>query len=517
MNPVPVTAGASVPAPAIEGSTRLVGTLALSLAAFMGVLDISIANVSIPAIAGDLGVSPNQGTWIITGFGVATAISLLLTGWLVQRFGTVRLFAASVLLFTLMSLLCGAAPTFEVLVVLRVLQGAVAGPMIPLCQALLLRSYPPSRIGFALSVLAVTTLTAPIVGPLLGGWLTDNWSWRWIFYVNVPVGLVCAFAVWRVFRPLETVTRQTPVDAAGLALLVVWVGSLQMMLDLGKYRDWFGSPLIVGLGATSVVFFAIFMVWELTEKNPIIDLSLFRARNFWVGTLAMSFGYGLFLGNLVLLPLWLQQYMGYSATLAGVVLAPVGVLAILLAPLVGWYVGKHDPRWMVSGAFLVLALSMWMRSSFSTDTDLHTLMLPSLIQGAGNAMFFVPLMAIIFSHLPAEQIAAASGVSNFMRYSAGAFGASLITTAWDWRAAFHRSRLAESVSDGAVPLADARGALGSAGLGREQQMAMIDRMIEQQAHTLAVNELFYLSALLFIALVGVLWWARWRHAASPRK
>jgi len=197
-----------------------------------------------------------------------------------------------------------------------------------------------------------------------------------------------------VFRPLETATRKVRVDAIGLAMLIVWVGSLQLMLDLGKDRDWFGSTLVDWLAITAVVFGALFVVWELTEPDPIVDLSLFRLRNFWVGSLAMALAYALFLGNLVLLPLWLQQYMGYTAKLAGVVLAPVGLLGILAAPFVGRYVGKHDPRWMVSGAFLVFALSLWMRSSFSTETHLHTLMLPSLIQGAGNAMFFVPLVAI---------------------------------------------------------------------------------------------------------------------------
>lgn len=505
-----ISAGAVSPAaPGLTGASRAIGTFALSLATFMAVLDISIANVAIPAIAGDLGVSPNQGIWIITSFGVATAISLPLTGWLVQRLGTVRLFAASVLLFSTASLLCGLAPSIESLVFFRVLQGAVAGPMIPLCQALLLRSYPPERLGQALTVLAVTTLTAPIAGPLLGGWLTDNWSWRWVFYVNVPVGFICGAVVWQVFRPLETATRMVRVDAIGLGLLIIWVGSLQLMLDLGKDWDWFGSTAIVWLAIIAVVFFALFIVWELTEANPIVDLSLFRLRNFCIGTVALALGYALFLGNLVLLPLWLQQDMGYTATLAGVVLAPVGVLGILAAPFVGWYVGRHDPRWIASGAFVVFALSLWMRSRFTTESDLHALMLPSLIQGAGNAMFFVSLLAIILSRLPSDRIAAAAGVSNFLRYTAGAFGTSLITTAWDWRASVHRSQLVEAVHDGAEPLKHARALLGTTGMGPQQQLAIIDRLVEQQANTLAVTELFYLSALLFTALLGLLWWVKW--------
>ena len=501
-------AGAGALPLGLTASSRTIGTFALSLATFMAVLDISIANVSIPAIAGDLGVSPNQGTWIITSFGVATAISLPLTGWLVRRFGTVRLFVASVLLFTLASLLCGLAPSMELLVLFRVLQGAVAGPMIPLCQALLLRSHPPERLGQALTTLAVTTLTAPIIGPLLGGWLTDNLSWRWVFHVNVPVGLVCAIVVARVFQPLETRTSKGRIDAVGLGMLIVWVGALQLMLDLGKDWDWLESSAIVWLGLTAIVFLALFLVWESTDDHPIVDLSLFRLRNFWIGAVVMALAYAIFLGNLVLLPLWLQQHMGYTATLAGFVLAPVGLLGVLAAPFVGRFVGRHDPRLMVTGSFVVFAGTLWMRSFFSTETDLQTMMVPSFIQGAGNAMFFVPLLAIILSQVPSERVAAASGVSNFLRYTAGAFGASLITTAWDWRASLHRSRLVEAIHDGAVPLLDARASLAAAGLGPEQQLALVERLVEEQAHTLAATDIFHASALMFVALLGLLWCAR---------
>ncbi|MBO9355721.1 DHA2 family efflux MFS transporter permease subunit [Bordetella petrii] len=517
MSTVPEAAGlspASAPDSAQPGNRlrRLAGTLAVSLATFMSVLDISIANVSLPAIAGDLSISPTQGTWIITSFGVANAIALPLTGWLVKRLGMVRLFTASVALFTLMSLLCAMAASIEALVTFRVLQGLMAGPMIPLCQALLLRIYPPQSRGSALTILALTTLTAPVVGPLLGGWLTDNWSWHWIFLVNVPAGVVCALVAWRSFRHEESPTQPAPVDVVGLGLLVVWVGSLQLLLDLGRHHDWFGSGLIVTLALVAAVFLAAFLIWEGTHEHPIIDLSLFRVRNFWVGSLTMSLAYALFLGNLVLLPLWLQQYMGYTATMAGVVLAPVGLLALAVAPIAGRAVASRDPRWLVSVAFVVFAAALWMRSRFNTDSDLQSMMFPSLVQGIGNALFFVPLLAIILFGLPAERIASASGVSNFLRFTAGAFGASLMTTAWDWRASFHRSRLVESIVSGSLPLREMQDTFALAALTPGQRMAAIDRMIEQQAHTLAVNDLFYLSALGFIALLGVLWVARWDPA-----
>src|SRR5580704_12843973 len=248
----PVTGGAPGGAPSapppLSGATLAIGTIALSLATFMNVLDTSIANVSIPAIAGDLGVSPDQGTWVITSFGVANAISLPLTGWLTRRFGAVKLFTTSVVLFVIASFLCALAPTLSALILFRVLQGAVAGPMIPLSQALLLASYPKNRAGSALAMWAITTMVAPVVGPVLGGWITDNISWPWIFYINVPVGLAAALATWFIYRKRETPTVKVPIDAVGLGLLVIWVGALQVLLDQGKDLDWFNSPQIVALG-----------------------------------------------------------------------------------------------------------------------------------------------------------------------------------------------------------------------------------------------------------------------------
>src|SRR3989344_4262615 len=267
-------AAAQPPAPAayppLQGTALLLGTLSLSLATFMNVLDSSIANVSIPAIAGDLGVSPGQGTWVITSFGVANAISLPLA------------------------------------------------------------SYPKALAGTALALWGVTTLVAPVVGPLLGGWITDNISWPWIFYINVPVGLLAGLLTWGIYRQRETPIRKLPIDTVGLSLLVLWVGALQLMLDKGKELDWFASGEIITMAVVAVVAFAVFLVWELTEKHPVVDLKLFKGRNFTFGALALSVAYALFFGNVVLLPLWLQQWMGYTATSAGMALAPVGIFAILL-------------------------------------------------------------------------------------------------------------------------------------------------------------------------------------------
>jgi MFS transporter, DHA2 family, multidrug resistance protein len=506
---------AKLPAfPPLQGAERALGTLVLSLAVFMNVLDSSIANVSIPAISGDLGVSPHQGTWVITSFAVANAIAVPLTGWLTQRFGQVRLFSASVLLFVLASWMCGLAPNIESLIAFRVLQGFVAGPMIPLSQTLLLASYPPAMAGLAMAFWAMTTLVAPVMGPLLGGWITDNFNWPWIFYINVPVGLLSAALTWSIYRSRDPGPRKVPFDVVGLVLVVVWIGAFQIMIDKGKELDWFGSTQIVTLAIVAAVGFLYFLAWELTDPHPIVNLRLFARRNFFVGTMALSVGYGLFFGNVVLLPLWLQQWMGYTATWAGIAMAPVGLLAIVLSPLVGKNVGRLDPRKLTTIAFLGFALVLWMRSNFNTNATVWVILIPTLLQGAAMAFFFIPLQAIVFSGLTPEQLPSASGMSNFVRISAGAFGTSIFTTLWDSRASLHHAQLAESLHRGNDAAMQALSRLGAAGLSPEQAQAVLNRMVDQQAYTMAATDLFYLSALLFLGLIGLVWFAQPRRAAT---
>jgi len=502
------------PLPPLQGSARLWGTIALSLATFMNVLDSSIANVSLPAIAGDLGVSTNQGTWVITSFGVANAIALPLTGWLSQRFGQVRLFITSVLMFVLASWLCGLAPNMTSLIIFRALQGFVAGPMIPLSQGLLLSSYPPALAGLAMALWAMTTLVAPVVGPLLGGWITDNVYWSWIFYINIPIGLLAAFMVWSIYHKRESVIHKLPIDSVGLGLLVLWVGALQIMLDKGKELDWFHSPEVVALGVVALVGFAFFLAWELTEEHPVVDLRLFARRNFWSGTLAIAVGYGLFFGNVVLLPLWLQQFMGYPSTDAGMLLAPVGLFAIILSPVVGKNIGRVDPRYLASFAFVVFALVLLMRSHFNTQADFGTIMLPTVIQGVAMAFFFIPLSVIVLSGITPDKIPAASGLSSFARIVAGSFGTSIATTVWQDRAAMHHAQLAESIQAGNQVASQSLAGLASAGMSPDQALATINRLVDQQAYMLAVNDVFYASAMIFLLLIPVVWLSRPKRAGG---
>jgi MFS transporter, DHA2 family, multidrug resistance protein len=500
--------------PPLRGIELVAGTIALSTATFMIVLDTSIANVSIPAISGDLGVSSSQGTWVITSFAVANAIAVPLTGWLTQRFGAVRLFTLSTLCFVLASWLCGMAPNLESLIVFRVLQGLCAGPLIPLSQSLLLSSYPRAKAGMALAMWSMTTLVAPVAGPLLGGWISDDFTWPWIFFINIPVGIISTYATWVIYRTRESATRKLPIDTIGLGLLVVWIAALQIMLDKGKELDWFNSTQIVVLAVVAVVGFVLFLIWELTDEHPVVDLRLFAGRNFTVGAMTMAVAYGLFFGNVVLLPLWLQTQMGYTATQAGFILAPVGFLAVLMSPFVGRGVATVDPRYIASAAFLLFVVVMLMRAQFNVQVDMWTLMVPTIIQGAAVACFFIPLVSITLSGLPPEKIPSASGLSNFLRITAGAFGTSISTTLWDDRATMHHAHLTESINSGSLAASQALNNLQGSGFDRAQSLAMVDRLINAQAYVLSADDIFFASAVIFLLLIPLVWLSKPKKGAG---
>src|SRR5450830_1016629 len=440
----PATAPAAPPP--LSGGKLVLATFAVALATFMNVLDSSIANVAIPTISGNLGVSVDEGTWVITLFAAANAVSIPLTGWLTQRVGQIRLFVIAILLFVVSSWLCGIAPNLPVLLGARVLQGAVAGPLIPLSQAILLGSYPKEKASMALSLWAMTAVVGPIAGPALGGWITDSYSWSWIFYINIPVGLFAAAVTWAIYKKRDTPARKLPFDAVGLLSLIAWVASLQIMLDKGKDLDWFQSPVIVGLAVFAALSFIFFIIWELTEAHPIIDLRLFKGRNFLGGTVAISVAYGVFFANLVLLPQWMQQYLGYRSVDAGMATAPLGIFAVLMAPLMAKLMPRSDARVLGTLAFIGFAGVFFLRSNYFLDVDLYSLVMPTLLQGIPTALFFVPLTAIILSGLPPEKIPAAAGLSNFARVFFGAAGTSLMSTIWNDRTIQHHAQLAEQAS-----------------------------------------------------------------------
>jgi DHA2 family multidrug resistance protein len=360
----------------------------------------------------------------------------------------------------------------------------------------------------------MTTLIAPVLGPLLGGWITDNIAWPWIFFINIPVGLGAAFITWSIFHKRESQIKKLPIDSVGLALLVIWVGSLQIMLDKGQELDWFHSGEVVALAIVAAVGLTAFLIWELTEEHPVVDLTLFKRRNFWAGVLALSVGYGLFFGNVVLLPLWLQQYMGYTSTQAGMILAPVGLMALILSPIVGKNIALFDPRRFAAFAFLVFGLVLWMRSNFNTQADFATIMVPTLIQGVAMAFFFIPLMTITLSGLSPDRIAAASGLSNFVRITAGSFGTSIATTLWQDRAALHHAQLSEYVNQGSSATQSTLAGLAAGGLTPQQSLAMVNRLADQQAYMLAANDIFFASSVLFLAMIPLVFLTRHNKAQA---
>jgi DHA2 family multidrug resistance protein len=486
---------------------RALAAFAVALGTFMQVLDTTIANVSIPVMSGNLGVSTDQGTWVITSFAVANGISVPLTGWLMLRFGLVRTFTVSVVLFTLASFLCGVAWDLPSLLAFRVMQGAVSGPLIPGSQAILLSVFPPERRARALGIWTITTLIAPVIGPILGGWISDNYSWPWIFLINVPVGIFSAFVCWRYLGRRDTAVRRLPVDRVGLALLVVWVGSLQILLDKGKDADWFSSPLIVVLAIVAGIAFVAFMIWELTERYPIVDLTLFRLRDFTVGTVVNCLGYAVFFGNLVLLPLWLQTQLGYTATWAGLVMTPSGVIAILLVPFVGRALARIDARLFATGAMLAFVVSFLLRARLTTDATVEDFMLPLAIQGIAMATFFISTVTVMLNRVPPERIPAASGVSNFLRITAGSFAASIATTFWDRHAAFHQARFVEHSTFLDAPFREAMRGLAALGLTPPQSYAVLDRAADTQAYAKSAIDFFWISGWVSIALIGLIWLA----------
>ena len=493
----------------LQGGALAMLTLVLSLATFMLVLDSTIANVAIPTIAGDLGASSSQGTWVITSFGVANAISIPITGWLAKRFGEVRLFLIATLLFVLASWLCGIANSLEMLIVFRVLQGAVAGPIIPLSQSLLLNNYPPEKRGMALAFWSMTIVVAPICGPILGGWISDNIHWGWIFFINVPIGLAVVLISWKILEGRESRISHQPVNTIGLILLALSVGALQLMLDQGRELDWFNSTEIVVLTIIAAVGLIALIIWELTDDNPIVDVSLFKSRNFTVGCVSTSLAFLVYSGTVVLIPLLLQQVYNYTATWAGLAAAPVGLLPILLAPIIGKFGNKIDMRILITVSFMVYALTFYWRAvTFEPEMTFMDVALPQFVQGLAVACFFMPLTTITLSGLPPEKMASASSLFNFLRTLAGSIGTSLTTFIWYNREAVHHTQLTEVINPYNPISQQFFQTMGSFGLSEEQTASYIARQITAQGFIIGANEIFLVSAITFISLVVLIWFAK---------
>jgi MFS transporter, DHA2 family, multidrug resistance protein len=502
-----------IPQP-LRGSALILLTIAAALSTFMEILDITIANVSIPTIAGALGVSTSQGTWIISAYSVAAAIAVPLTGWMARRFGEIRLFVFSVLAFTLMSSLAAFSVNLPMLVFFRLLQGLVSGPMVPLSQTLMVRSFPPEKRGAAMGLWAMTVILAPIAGPLLGGYISDNFHWSWIFLINIPIGLFGGITIWTLMRKRESATVKAPLDVIGLFLLVVGIGSLQLMLEIGKDHDWFASPLIMSLGVIALVALIFFIAWVFTSDHPLVDLHLFRDKNFRYGVILLSVGFMTYFGSVVIFPLWLQLVMGYTAAQAGAAMAPIGIFTLILSPIIGKNIAKLDLRMLATFAFIVMgAVSLW-NTGMSLDAGFWDIVNPRLVQGIGMACFFIPVQTLMLSNIAPDQMAAASGLSNFLRTLGAAMGTAISVTMWEHLSSDHHAQLVENVSRFSSASNDYLGTLQASGMSPEQSYAVVERMISAQSYMLATNQFFLYCAAAFFALTGLVWLTRSRKGAA---
>jgi len=476
------------------------------------VLDMTIANVSVPTIAGSLGISSSQGTWIITSYSVAEAVVVPLTGWLAGRFGAVRVFATAISMFGAFSAVCGFSGSLGMLVAGRVMQGLSGGMLMPLSQTLLLRVFPKERAPAAMALWAMTTLIAPVLGPILGGWLCDNYSWPLIFFINVPITLICGPIVRRMLGRFEQSTVRLPIDRTGLGLLVVFVGALQIMLDLGKDHDWFASTEICVLAAISVVGFVAFLIWELNDANPIVDLRVFRHRGFAASVITLALGYGSMFGANVLTPLWLQSFMGYTSTWAGMTTAWSGVCAVLMAPVTGFLMSrKLDPRRLVFVGLSWIAFVMFLRTSLTNDVTYWQIAIPLVLMGLGLPLFFVPLTALSLGSVDEHETASAAGLQNFLRTMSGAIATSLVTTMWDNKATYAHAELSG--------LADKSGsalhALTATSL-HDSAVVMLNGLVQGQSVMIATNQMMFLVALAFAISAAVIWLApRPTRAVNP--
>lgn len=500
--------GAQPERPPLKGFPLVLLTVGVALATFMEVLDLSIVNVSVYTIAGNLGVSRSEGTMAISAYSLASAIMQPLTGWIARRFGEVHTFALSVALFVVFSVCCGFSTSMPMLIFFRLLQGLASGPMVPLSQTLLLNNYPVAKRPLALALWAMTVVVAPVFGPILGGWITDNYSWSWIFFINIPVGVLAVVVTYVLLWDRESKTVKIPVDAIGLFLLAAGVGSLQFMLDNGNDNDWFASNEILILGIVALVCITFLIAWELMHDNPVVDLSLFKRRNFAAGTFCLTVGMFAFFGGTVVLPEWVQQVMGYTSTWAGFVVAPVGLIAIFMAPLVGVFQNKFDLRMLNSIGFAIFAFASFWMASVNTNATFWDLALPRLVMGGGVALFFIPVNQIILAGLRDEQVASASGLSNFFRTIASSVATAASTTLYDHRTIYHHANLAENLTQGGRLTQEALDQYHRLGAQGRSAYAALNRIVDQQAATLAINDVFWMYGLIFMVAMVVIWAAK---------
>jgi MFS transporter, DHA2 family, multidrug resistance protein len=487
--------------------------LAVTLATFMEVLDTSIANVALPHIAGSLSAGQDESTWVLTSYLVSNAIILPLSGWLSSIMGRKNFYMSCVAVFTISSFLCGLAPNLATLILCRIMQGVGGGGLQPSEQAILADTFPPAKRGMAFAVYGMAVVTAPAIGPTLGGWITDNFSWRWIFFINIPVGILSILLTSRLIQDPPYFRRrklsETHIDYVGLGFVALGLGALQIVLDKGQRDDWFESNFILTLSliAAAALIFVIF--WEWTHKDPIIDLHLFRDRTFGVSNLLMfMLGFAL-LGSTLLLPLFSQTLLGYTAEEAGLALMPGGFTIILLLPLVGFLLSRYTPRWLLLLGLAILSFSLFHMTGFDLELDFKSVATARVIQAAGMAFLFVPINTAAYAFLPREKNNAASGLMNLARNIGGSVGISVVTTMLDRRTQLHLTNLSSHLSAGNAALqamiaGAARNMIahGSSSAGATQQAyALVSATVGRQATMLAYEDCFWFLGVAILLMI----------------
>jgi len=429
-------------------ATKWIIALAVVLPTLLEVIDTSVVNVSLDHIRGALSGGIDEATWTITAYLVSNAIIIPLTGWLSRVFGRKRYLLFSVSLFTVSSFLCGSANSLSMLIFFRIIQGIGGGALQPISQAILLEAFPPAEYGMAMALFGIGVMFGPIVGPVLGGWITDNWSWNWIFYINIPIGILSVLMIMLFIQDPPYLKRiKEKIDYVGLALIVLGIGCLQVMLDKGQREDWFSSHLILSLGIISLVSLTLFAFWELNKKSePILNLREFKDVSFSSANVIQCITFFVLFGSILLLPLFVQQLLGYTAFLSGMVLAPGGIATLVSMPLSGKLIQKINPKIVLAVGLLITAYSIFTMTCFNSYIDYHMVSLSRIIMGFGMGMVFVPLSSLAFTTIKKEEMGNATSIFGVLRNIAGSFGIAIMTTLLARRAQFHQFRLTEQVN-----------------------------------------------------------------------
>jgi DHA2 family multidrug resistance protein len=487
--------------------------IAVMLGTFMEVLDTTVVNVSLPHIAGNLSATPDEATWVLTSYLVSNAIVLPLTGWLANYFGRRNLLLMSVTGFTAFSFLCGIAPTLPALILFRVLQGATGGGLQPLSQAILMESFPPEKRGKAMAFWALGIVVAPMLGPVLGGWITDSYSWRWLFYINIPVGIAAVTMVTLFVHDPPYIRRgEGRIDYWGIGFLALGIGCLQVMLDKGQEEDWFGSHFIIWLFVLCVIGLLLFVIRELVTRNPVVHLSVFKNGTYSTGVFLMTvLGFVLY-GSTVLIPLWLQTLMGYSALEAGIALLPRGLGSFLFMPLVGVLMGKIEPRKLLGAGLLAAGYSLYALSRLNLNAGYWDIFWPQLIQGMSMGLIFVPLTTITNDPIPKEEMGNATSLFNLMRNIGASIGIASVVTITSRHNQAHTSDLTAHINNFSqatqAMLQSTIHALMAGGMdaatATKQAYAALFGMVQRQAAMMSYLDTFFLLAVMFIACLPLL-------------